>query len=57
MYESVRSRTSPWLGHDPSPRSTYHDQTARVWADAPAPMPEGTEQGAFIIDYKYEELL
>ncbi|PZM65263.1 hypothetical protein [Paenibacillus dendritiformis] len=57
MYESVKNRTSPWLGHDPSPGITYHDQAARVWADDPASMTEGTEQGTFFIDYKYEELL
>lgn len=57
VYQSVRNRTSPWLGHDPSPGITYQEQTVRVWADDPESIPEGMRQGTFFIDYKYEELV
>ncbi|MGO4543117.1 hypothetical protein [Paenibacillus sp. 2TAB19] len=35
VNQSINNRQSPWLGHDPSPGVTYHDDFLLVWADDP----------------------
>ncbi|MGM1048094.1 MAG: hypothetical protein ACQEXX_18395 [Bacillota bacterium] len=54
IYESIRNKMSPWLGHDPDPGVVYEDDYARVLSNDP----ESTDpEKLYYIEYKYEELL
>lgn len=55
VYDSVRNKTSPWLGHDPNPGITYSDNRVKVWPDAPDR--STVTQELRFIEYEYEELL
>lgn len=46
---SIEEKTSPWLGHDPWPGITYHDDHARVWSDDP----DKNHDDLFYVDFTY----
>ncbi|RED66142.1 hypothetical protein [Cohnella lupini] len=35
VIEAINNRESPWLGHDPTPGITYHEDYLLVWSDDP----------------------
>ncbi|MGG3471497.1 hypothetical protein ABES02_29035 [Neobacillus pocheonensis] len=59
VYHSVRSKSSPWLGHDPNPGIIYQGNYVRVWSDDPDSSKENkeTKEKLYFIEYEYEELL
>ncbi|WP_282935953.1 hypothetical protein [Paenibacillus sp. RC67] len=56
VHLSVKSKSSPWLGHNPSPEILYQNNLVRVWSDNPDSSVENRET-PFSIEYDYEELL
>ncbi|PJN54342.1 hypothetical protein PAEVO_10630 [Paenibacillus sp. GM2FR] len=56
VSNSVKSRTSPWLGHDPNPGMIYDENHVKVWSDDPDRSTE-TQETLYFIEYEYEELL
>ncbi|GAA4841900.1 hypothetical protein GCM10023310_19770 [Paenibacillus vulneris] len=54
VYQSVLNKKSPWLGHDPSPGITYHENNVKVWLDDPG---SNENIDVFNIDFTYEELI
>ncbi|MDK8183274.1 hypothetical protein [Paenibacillus sp. UMB4589-SE434] len=57
VLDAVKNRTSSWLGHDPSPEITYHDNLVRVWSDNPELLSNSDEASLYYIEFEYEELL
>lgn len=53
VHSSIHNKISPWMGHDPYPGITYHDNFIRVLSDAPE---ESSKKKLFCIEYTYEEI-
>jgi hypothetical protein len=57
IYESVCQRTSPWLGHDPSPGILYPEaHVAKVWSNDQA-SPGEEAKPPYSITFEYKDLL
>lgn len=58
VYHAVREKSSPWLGHDPSPGIAYQGDVAMVCSDDPEFNHDNQTRGVpFYIEYRYEDLL
>lgn len=40
IFQAVRDRESPWLGHDPTPIFSYEGENLYIWSDDPGTNPD-----------------